>query len=786
MATYKDLGVGASKGSMKGSENKMPRMEDILNLPVQDPPYAEFSAAHLNWVKVDGGRQGGDDIALIPFSRVDDFVKGESNKVECPASFRIESRRKRSEGSVSKPRVDGYLEYTIYWCSYGPEDYRDCDSGIGDFPNNKPTSGKGSRPGRRHMMRGCLCHFTVKRLYTRPLLALIIFNQKNHVDKTGAPCHGSLDRDAIGTRAMYAPRISEELRQRIMSLLYIGVPLDNIIQHHTEEVERHGGPCNRDDFLTRNDVRNMERVIKQSTYELHLNDAVSVRIWVQRHQKCVFFFQDSPDTESFILGIQTEWQLQQMLRYGHNSSIAANSMFGLNKLKCPLCTLLVFDAYQNGIPVAWVISSSYASQDIHMWMGSLVERVRARDLNWRPTAFLIDDPSFEISVIRDIFQCRILLCLWRVRRVWIRNLLKKCCNFDVQREMFKHLGRILYCSRSGPNATDVVEEFMQVFVDQTAFLEYFKAFWLPRIDMWVSAMRTLPLANQEVLAAIESYHSRLKSKLLSDPPSRSWHRVDWLVHVLTTEFHSLCWFDQYAEESAFFRNMREQSFSMNSWRRALHISDDDVILDEEDLLFVKVISQSDRSHAYTIWNPGSEFSLCDCPWSRHGNVCKHIIKVGVLCRHRQVARPSLALQAYREILLSLLQNPPDDPIVLDHAMVHATRMQQDLKGLEELSSRGLLQPVIHLETNSNGAESFVPQVNAPFERFVKRSWALSPGSTQLDFGGRSSLAISSQALINNQMREVVQFLKVPQVSNERPIIGEHAVTGNGDVRHGIG
>lgn len=99
---------------MKGNEAKMARMEDILSLPVQDPPYSEFSAAHVNWVKVEGGRQGGDDIALIPFSRVDDFVKGESSNAECPASFRVESRRKRPEGSLNKPRVDGYLEYTLY------------------------------------------------------------------------------------------------------------------------------------------------------------------------------------------------------------------------------------------------------------------------------------------------------------------------------------------------------------------------------------------------------------------------------------------------------------------------------------------------------------------------------------------------------------------------------------------------------------------------------------------------------------------------------------------------
>ncbi|XP_042490648.1 uncharacterized protein LOC122070532 [Macadamia integrifolia] len=693
---------------MKSNEPKMPRMEDILNLPVQDPPYMEFSAAHINWVKIEGGRQGGDDIALIPFARVDDFVKGESTNAECPASFRIESRRKRPEGSVTKPRVDGYLEYTLYWCSYGPEDYRDSESGVCDSSNNKPASGKGSRPGRRHMMRGCLCHFTVKRLYTRPLLALIIYNQRNHVDKTGAPCHGILDRDAVGTRAMYAPRISEELRQKIMSMIYVGIALDNIIQHHMEEVEKHGGPCSRDDFLTRNDVRNIDRVIRHSTYELDANDISSVRMWVQRHQKLVFFFQDISPTESFVLGVQSEWQLQQMIHYGHNSYVASDSKFGLKRLKYPLCTLLVFDSCQNAIPVAWVITSSSDGQDIHRWMGPLVERVRTKDHRWSPSVFLMDDPLLDISILRDAFQCRVLLCLWHVRRTWMRSLLKKCCHFDVQREMFKHLGRILYSTRNGPSVVDAIEEFIQIFVDQSAFMDYFRDQWLPRMDLWVNSVRTLPVANQEPYAAIEAYHLRMKSKLFTNLHAGSWHRIDWLVHLLTTEFHSLYWFDQYAEETGCFRNLRDEFFSNNSWYRALCIPDVDVMLDVEDLRLVKVISQSDRSLAYTIWNPGSEFAMCDCQWSRLGNLCKHVIKVGILCRNRQVARPSLAAQTYRQALLNLLQNPPDDPIVLDHAILHVTRLQQDIKGLEDLSNSGLLQPLPLLETNTQIADNLLP------------------------------------------------------------------------------
>ncbi|XP_057960007.1 uncharacterized protein LOC131152257 isoform X2 [Malania oleifera] len=671
----------------------MPRMENILNLPLQDPPCAEFSAAQIKWVKVEGGRQGGDDIALIPFSRVDDFVKGESANAECPASFRIESRRKRHEGSISKPRVDAYLEYTLYWCSYGPEDYRESEIGMGDGTNTKPASGKGSRPGRRHMMRGCLCHFTVKRLYIRPLLALIIYNQRSHVDKTGAPCHGLLDRDAVGTRAMYAPRISEELRQRVISMLYAGISLDNVIQHHMEVVQRHGGPHSRNDFLTRNDVRNMERVILNSTHELHVDDDCSINLWVQRHQKHVFFFQDNRGSDPLVLGIQTEWQLQQMLRYGHNGSVASHSKFGLKKLKYPLCSLLVFDSSRNAIPVAWVITSSCHGHDAPKWMPPLVRRIRKKDPRWKPSAFLVDDPSFEMVIIRDAFQCRVFLCLWHVRRSLIRNIMKKCCNFHVQRDMFKQLGRILYCTRSGTSSLDAIEEFMQIFVDQCAFMDYFRIQWLPRIELWVNGVRTLPVASQEPHAAIESYHLRLKSKLFNELHANPLPRVDWLIHTLTTVLHSLYWFNQYCIETGYFEDSRDQFLLTNPWSQALQIPDVDMLLDEENLQLAKVISQTDRNVAYTIWNPGSEFSICDCPWSMSGNLCKHVIKVAILCKSRHIARPLLTAQIYRQSLLTLLQHPPDDPLVLDHAILHATRLQQDIKGLEELSNSGLLQPL---------------------------------------------------------------------------------------------
>lgn len=222
--------------------------------------------------------------------------------------------------------------------------------------------------------------------------------------------------------------------------------------------------------------------------------------------------------------------------------------------------------------------------------------------------------------------------------------------------------------------------------------------------MWVNGVRSLPVASPEPSAAVESYHLRLKSKLFNEQYASSWSRVDWLIHTLTTEFQSSYWLDQYSVETGYFENLRDRSFLTNCWYQALQILDVDVIIDEQNLQYAKVISQSDRSVAYTIWNPGSEFSLCDCPWSMLGNLCKHIIKVAILCKSRQVVRPLLAAQVYRQALLTLLQNPPDDPVVLDHAILHATRLQQDIKGLEDLSNSGLLQS-LHSEVNSHGADS---------------------------------------------------------------------------------
>lgn len=217
-----------------------------------------------------------------------------------------------------------------YWCSFGPENYGE---GGDILPSRQYRLNTRNRAARPQSMRGCTCHFVMKRLYAHPELALIIYNERRHVNRSGFPCHGVLDRDAIGPGAKKIPYIGSQIQQQTMSMIYLGIPEENVVQKHLEGIQRY---CDADAKLGKmasQYVQKLGMVIKRSTHELDLDDQASVRLWVERNKKSVFFYQDTSDDDPFILGIQTEWQMQQMIRFGHHNIIAADSTFGLKKLR---------------------------------------------------------------------------------------------------------------------------------------------------------------------------------------------------------------------------------------------------------------------------------------------------------------------------------------------------------------------------------------------------------------------------------------------------------------------
>lgn len=215
--------------------------------------------------------------------------------------------------------------------------------------------------------------------------------------------------------------------------------------------------------------------------------------------------------------------------------------------------------------------------------------------------------------------------------------------------------------------------------------------------MWLSTMRTLPLASQEASGAIEAYHLKLKAKLYDDSHLNAFERVDWLVHKLTTELHSSYWLDRYADESDSFQNVKEEYISSTSWYRALQIPDSALTFDEKNHLFASVTSQKDSNLEHIVWNPGTEFAFCDCQWSMQGNLCKHVIKVNMVCESHKMgfSRPCMSLQSFKEVLMNIWTKPMDDSVSLDLSMAWTHQMLDQIQRLIVLSGSNNIGNVVN-------------------------------------------------------------------------------------------
>ncbi|GKC36261.1 uncharacterized mitochondrial protein-like protein [Tanacetum coccineum] len=90
-------------------------------------------------------------------------------------------------------------------------------------------------------------------------------------------------RAMVVTTSKIEPAYLEELLQLDISLLHVGVPVETIMQRHTESVEKQGGMCNRDDLLNQRYVRIQERNIRRSSCELNDDNDGSADLWVDSH-----------------------------------------------------------------------------------------------------------------------------------------------------------------------------------------------------------------------------------------------------------------------------------------------------------------------------------------------------------------------------------------------------------------------------------------------------------------------------------------------------------------------
>lgn len=124
--------------------------------------------------------------------------------------------------------------------------------------------------------------------------------------------------------------------------------------------------------------------------------------------------------------------------------------------------------------------------------------------------------------LREVFQCSVLICFWRVRHAWHKNLIKRCPESETRAQISRRLGQSVYNICSGSGTLDLFDDFMEDFVDASDFIDYFKAVWYPRIgktlfsrsEISVFAInftifayfnQLISFHNQHLLKSIDSY-----------------------------------------------------------------------------------------------------------------------------------------------------------------------------------------------------------------------------------------------------------------------------------------
>ena len=156
-------------------------------------------------------------------------------------------------------------------------------------------------------------------------------------------------------KSSFSIHLSTEMKEWVIAQLDLG-----LTAHHREKLfftmlKLKGDGTSVltcDMFLSHQDVRNLSSKKATETYRLHQNDALSMQRWVVSNTESVFYFKETrkvgpgslhAENVPFIIGIQTPWQKEMMLKFGHNSRVAIDATFGTSAKKVCMSTSMCFN-----------------------------------------------------------------------------------------------------------------------------------------------------------------------------------------------------------------------------------------------------------------------------------------------------------------------------------------------------------------------------------------------------------------------------------------------------------
>jgi hypothetical protein len=266
--------------------------------------------------------------AYLPYGRVEDFIHGQTCEDVTEVDWNIKNHEK---GEVKKrPYITSFIEHIWYECAYGPEDYRDNP----EYLHSKK--------------RKCIAQFSIKQLQLYPDVVEVAYYHMDHTREDGTPAHGPHDPDSIGRKSAHRPRMSIEMKAWVKNKLSEGFTALQIFEEHRRnwtEWRRMKVPYTRDDFVELRDIAYYDKRAKMGVWHRDSNDFKSVRMWMELFPENVFMWHEEDTITSlpFILGIQTPWQREMMIKFGHKGAISMDATHGTNISNYLLWSLLVFD-----------------------------------------------------------------------------------------------------------------------------------------------------------------------------------------------------------------------------------------------------------------------------------------------------------------------------------------------------------------------------------------------------------------------------------------------------------
>ena len=326
-------------------------------------------------------------------------------------------------------------------------------------------------------------------------------------------------------------RITDRSRQTIASKLRQGISPQRILDDIRDQ---HESRITRTHLVTKKDITNIRNPFNIEGIQKHKNDIISVSSWVDEmetlaYNPVVLFKQQGYQaselchnlkSQDFLLVLQTEFQRDMLMSHGARG-VCIDATYKVNDYSINLITLMVLDDFQEGIPVAWALSTREDKCTLVHILIVIKEICGPLEVSW----FMSDMAPQYFTAWKEVFgqnQTKYLWCAWHVDRAWKEGLKRYVENTKIQKEVYHYL-RVLQMETSIPEFRKLLTQLLTMCQEiSPSFADYFKLTYCKHVEQWAVCYRVGTPMNTNMYA--ESFHRVLKIVYLEHKQNR---RIDY-------------------------------------------------------------------------------------------------------------------------------------------------------------------------------------------------------------------------------------------------------------------